>query len=102
MPQPPQSKFSGAFAALRGTPPANTDGETPATDAVESAPVAVPAPRGKGRPPGKRSNADFQPTTVFLRKHTKNAAQRRLMDDPQKRDLSEVIEQLLAQWVEAP
>lgn len=101
MSQPPQSKFSGALAALRDKPPASQDGEpspAKAPDAAVSAPTVL---RGKGRPPGKRSNADYQPTTVFLRKLTKSAAQRRLIGDAEGRDLSELIEQLLAQWVEA-
>jgi hypothetical protein len=114
MSKPPQSKFSGALAALRN-PPADAETKAPAADGMkEQVTEREPEPttgdafaiapvlsRGKGRPPGKRSNADYQPTTVFLRKATKNTAQRRLMDDTEKRDLSELIEQLLSQWVEA-
>jgi hypothetical protein len=96
----PQSKFSGALAALNRKP---TDSEAapPAADAVDAAAITPLESRGKGRPPGKRSNVDYRPTTVFLRKRTKNAAQQRLMDDPEGRDLSELIEQLLAQWITA-
>jgi hypothetical protein len=67
------------------------------TDTLE--PPRVPTqPRSAGRPPGKRSNPDWEQVTLFLRKDTKRAAIRRLMDDQSGRDLSEVIEQLLSKW----
>jgi len=55
---------------------------------------------GRGRPAGKRSNPDFQPTTVLLRKSTKRAAIRKLEDAETGQDLSDLIEQLLTNWVE--
>jgi len=90
----PQSKFSGAFAALRGGS-AIPEGEPSASDALTAS-----LPRQKGRPPGKRSNAEYQPTTVFLRRRTKNAAHRLLLDDTNGRDLSDLLEQLLSKWLE--
>ena len=76
-----------------------------------SAPAAVetaePTPRqsrmtGKvGRPPGKRSNPDWEQVTVFVKKNTKRAALRRIIDDQSPLDLSEVIEQLLSKWAKA-
>lgn len=51
-----------------------------------------------GRPPGKRSNPEWEQVTLFVRKNTKRAAMRRLMDEDSPLDLSEVIEQLLAKW----
>lgn len=54
--------------------------------------------RSVGRPPGKRSNPDWEQITIFVRKDTKRAAMRRLMDSDQERDLSEIVEQLLARW----
>ena len=55
----------------------------------------------RGRPAGKRSNPDFEPTTIFLRKATKKMANRTLEDSEVKQDLSELIEQLLQQWISA-
>ena len=56
--------------------------------------------KGRGRPTGKRSDPEFQPTTVLLRKQTKRAAARLLEDRETGQDLSELIEQLLTQWIQ--
>ncbi len=55
--------------------------------------------KGRGRPTGKRSNPDFEPTTVLLRKKTKRSASRLLEDLEAKQDLSELIENLLNAWI---
>lgn len=52
-----------------------------------------------GRPlTGKRSNPDYEPTTVILRRETKNAATKILVGNKEK-DLSDILESLLAGWV---
>ncbi len=94
-----QSKFSGALAKL------NRQAETPAADIpIPSAPIAIASDvaRGKGRPPGKRSDPDYQATTVLLRKQTKKTAARRLEDAGSDKDLSDLIEQLLSEWIQQP
>jgi hypothetical protein len=53
----------------------------------------------KGRPTGKRSNPEYEPTTVFLRKATKRTANRALEDAGIRQDLSELIEDLLQVWI---
>jgi len=63
------------------------------------APAAMPA-RGKGRPPGKRSDPEFQPTTLLLREQTKITANRLLQDKKLKKDLSDLTEQLLTEWIQ--
>lgn len=55
--------------------------------------------KGRGRPAGKRSNPDFEPTTVLLRKQTKRKASRLLEDTESEHDLSELIETLLGEWI---
>ncbi|MDQ2842275.1 MAG: hypothetical protein M3Y72_14775 [Acidobacteriota bacterium] len=55
--------------------------------------------KGRGRPTGKRSNPDYEPTTVLLRKQTKKMAGRMLEDAETDQDLSELIEQLLSKWI---
>ena len=91
---PEESKFSGALAKLKQRP----DTSSAATPSVRPPRETVP-PRGKGRPPGKRSDPDYQPTTVLLRKQTKKTASRLLEDSDTGQDLSELIEQLLADWI---
>lgn len=62
---------------------------------VEVRPTLVP----RGRPAGKRSNPEFEPTTIFLRKTTKKIANRTLEDHGDRHDLSELIEDLLQGWI---
>jgi len=84
-----QSKFTGVLAKLK-QPPAEP----------QAAIIDAPMVRGRGRPPGKRSDPDYQPTTVLLRKHTKKTATRLLEDTSAGKDLSELIEQLLTEWIQ--
>lgn len=87
----------GAIKNVRQDPP-------PATEPVEIEAAAKTTPRptlisGKGRPAGKRSNPEFEPTTIFLRKTTKKTANRALEDSGTRQDLSELIEELLQGWI---
>ena len=86
---PEKRKSSGALAKLE---------QRPATQPAP--PIAVEPVRGRGRPPGKRSDPDFQPTTVLLRQQTKKMANRLLEDGSTGQDLSELIEQLLTEWIQ--
>jgi hypothetical protein len=85
------SKFAGALARLK-----------PSLDQVETElPRTEPSiARARGRPPGKRSDPDFQPTTLLLRKSTKRAANRILEDLDAGQDLSELTEELLSGWIQ--
>jgi hypothetical protein len=87
-----ESKFSGVLAKLREQPK-----ELP-EEVSET--VETPTVRGRGRPSGKRSNPDYQPTTILIRKQTKKSAARLLEDKNDERDLSELIDDLLVEWVE--
>lgn len=62
----------------------------------------MPAPKvttSRGRPAtGKRSDPDYESTTVFLRRDTKKSAAKLLIDD-NGQDLSDVLEKLLSSWV---
>jgi hypothetical protein len=97
------------FAALKSFREQAAETETPA-DAPEpynppAPPPASPAApsiaagKGRGRPAGKRSNPDFEPTTVLLRTKTKRAAGRLLEDTEADKDLSDLIESLLGEWI---
>ncbi len=88
------SKFSGVLAKLRERP-VGGEAATQATTRQDAEPL-----RGRGRPPGKRSDPDYQPTTVLLRKQTKRTAVRLLEDTNAARDLSDLIEQLLTEWIQ--
>ncbi len=94
------------FTNILKTAQENADRPAEDTTAVATAqPPAKaqrPAPRMSqhvGRPlTGKRSNPDYESTTVFLRRDSKLAAARILLDDKEN-DLSEVLESLLAGWI---
>ena len=60
--------------------------------------ASEPVGKGRGRPLGKRSNPEYEPTTVLLRKKTKKAAIRLLEDREAGQDLSDLIESLLGKW----
>jgi hypothetical protein len=96
-----QSKFAGALARLK-QPAAEPPPEEPAVQ--ERLPIPVPAAvttgGGKGRPPtGKRSNPEWSRYTVLLRKVTHKRASRRLQDLDKGQDLSELVDDLLTQWL---
>lgn len=88
------SKF-GAIRNVRQDPP-----RLPESTDSEQAVLLEPTPIStKGRPAGKRSNPEFEPTTIFLRKATKKTANRTLEDSGIRQDLSELVEELLQGWI---
>jgi len=88
------SKF-GAIRNVRQDPP-----RLPESTGVEHAVLLEPTLIStKGRPAGKRSNPEFEPTKIFLRKATKKTANRTLEDSGIRQDLSELIEELLQEWI---
>jgi hypothetical protein len=99
-----QSKFAGALARLKqptaeraAAEPAVMDG--PATPSPRQAAVATGS--GKGRPAtGKRSDPEWNRYTILLRKKTHKQASRRLQDLDTGQDLSELMDQLLTEWLE--
>ena len=54
----------------------------------------------RGRPNGKRSNAEFQQVTAYVRRDTYRRVSIRLLDRPQKGEFSELVEELLQDWLE--
>jgi hypothetical protein len=88
-----QSKFTGALANLK-KPPAKESTEEP-TVALDTS-----IQRGRGRPRSKSSDPEYQSTTVILRKTTKRRAAHLLEDREMGKDLSELIEELLTEWLE--
>lgn len=93
----------GKFGAIKEVRKGQRHGHD--QDVEETSPAAAPAAahsvatKGPGRPAGKRSNPDFESTTVFLRKTTKKAANRTLEDKEMGLDLSDLLENLLQEWL---
>ena len=89
-----QSKFAGALGRLKQP----RDGSA-ALSQPEVKEVAAQESGGRGRRAGKRSDPAFRPTTFFVRKETQRKAVRLLEDRDDGRDLSDLVEELLAKWV---
>lgn len=73
-----------------------------AQEAQETADQAMAAgpeePRRRvGRPPGKRSNPDYQQVTVLLHSQTYLEARKRLLDE--RKEVSELMNELLDAWL---
>ncbi len=95
------AKKFGALADFRQTQVSEPqdDADQKESTAVKVQPALEAEKKGRGRPVGKRSNPDYEATTVLLRKQTKRKASRLLEDIDSKHDLSELIETLLAEWI---
>jgi hypothetical protein len=84
-----ESKFAGIFQ--------NSPAEAShAPDRVEKHALPVKA---LGRPPGKRSHPDYKQYSVLLKKHTHRQVTNILRDQENGQDVSELVQQLLEQWV---
>jgi len=60
-----------------------------------------PAPPAKNekRASGKSSNSDYTQVLTYVKKDTHNAVKAALIYDHEKRDLSDLVEELLADWI---
>jgi hypothetical protein len=96
-----ESKFSALFDNAQAAEPAQPERQEK-VDLPKRRPVArVKEPTrhaGPGRPPGKSSNPEWEQTTVQLKRATKQAA-RAILLTLDGQDLSEVLQQLLEEWV---
>jgi hypothetical protein len=91
------SRF-GALRELRREPPAPVSMEplqAPVEKADMSAPKVVASP---ARAPGKSRSQEFERLTIYVRKDTKKAATRK-WEDATGRDMSELVEHLLFEYL---
>jgi hypothetical protein len=94
---------SRKFAALEALHHQQTEVEAPqAPPEDEHMPRAgeVGEGKGRGRPPiGKRSNPDWKLYSHFLKRKTQRAAVARLQAEDDGRNLSDVLQELLENWL---
>ncbi len=88
------------------TIPSNQERTVPNDQSVRVNPVAsVEGPlleeRRRGRPPGKRSHEAYTQITAYIRKETQQEVKLALLQRRDGRDVSELIEELLTQWLES-
>jgi hypothetical protein len=116
------SKFKGIFDAARGNQPDEAEqqpSERPSERPVEQAaprrtarpahreapPEVVPAPevsepKRRGRPAGgKRNDPDFEQVTAYVRKDIHRRVKIALLQQGQKQEFSELVDDLLTQWL---
>jgi hypothetical protein len=91
-----QSKFAGALGRLKQPSTAKPEKRQP----QEPTGAPRPEPIAKAGRGGKRSDPAYSPATFFIRKETKRKAAQLLLNGaaPEK-DLSDIVESLLAEWV---
>ena len=91
------------FPALTELHRQNPDVETsePSTEVAPARSEIMLEPgKGRGRPPtGKRSNPDWKLYSHFLKRKTQRAAVARLQAEDDGRDLSDVLQELLENWL---
>jgi hypothetical protein len=85
-----ESKFSGIFQHSLSEEPR-------VAERTEKRIAALKAP---GRPPGKRSDPEYKQYSVLLKKQTHRQVTNILRDQEDSPDVSELLQQLLEQWLE--
>jgi hypothetical protein len=90
------SKFSGIFEAAKDQSPAPRQKRTPKASARAAATVSS---RRRGRPPGKRSDPDYEAITAYIRKDTHRDVKITLLQMGHGQEFSELVEELLAKWL---
>jgi hypothetical protein len=87
------------------TQPAEISGtqtsDSPAVQKSESPNVqVVELSHSRGRPAGKRTDPDYSQVTAYIRKSTHHGVKLRLLQEGQGREFSELVEELLAGWLQ--
>jgi len=104
-------KFKGVFDARkkRDAPPTLVEvlGSGPAPTELEAkesrakgilrAADRAPADRKRG---GRRSDPDYEPITVFVRKETYRKVKIALLEDERNKQAGDLIEELLSKWID--
>lgn len=97
------SKFDGLFdARAGGKGPGKEKGRSGARISSKAKPAEERQPEERprrGRPSGKRSDPDYVGFTTYIRKDTHRKAKIALLEQGDGRELSELVEELLAQWL---
>ena len=84
-----ESKFAGIFQ--------NSLAEEP--QAAERAEKRAAPMKAPGRPPGKRSDPEYKQYSVLLKRQTHRQVTNILRDQEDSPDVSELLQQLLEQWL---
>ena len=89
------SKFQGIIDHAKGRVP-----ETPAEEPPPPSPALAPAKK-RGRPSGKRSDAEFVQVTAYIHKDRHREVKIALLKSGKDKDFSELVDSLLAGWLKS-
>jgi hypothetical protein len=87
-----ESKFSGTLRRLKKTPETPSDPKPSQSASAGQRPLT-------GHYRGKRSDPEWANITILMRRSIKRDVRRRLEDEEEGRDLSDLIDQLLFEWL---
>lgn len=90
-----KTRFSG-LVGKHGDLDSKVAPEASAETPAEAEP-ALPVPKTKTRPPGKKSDPDFAQVTVYLRKDSYASARKILFDE--SKQFSDLMGELLNRWL---
>jgi len=90
-----ESKFAGTLSKLKKT----AKGPTEPKASISPSPTQTPL---TGHHRGKRSDPEWANITILMRRSIKRNARRRLEDEEEGVDLSELIDRLLTDWLSRP
>ena len=87
-----KSKFDAVLGQRRTAPSEQADSTEPVVETAKA------INRGRGRPPGKRTNPDYQQVTIYIPRALHDQAKIALIQEGRK-EFSELIGDLLASWI---
>ena len=90
-----ESKFSGTLRRLKKTPEGAEDPKPTKSPSTGHRPLT-------GHYRGKRSDPEWANVTILMRRSIKRDTRRRLEDEGEGVDLSELIDHLLTDWLGRP
>ena len=91
------SKFKGLLDAAKGREPEKQKAEVNQPQIVAE---LEQSPK-RGRPKGKRSHPNYEQVTAYIRKDTYQEIKIALLREGQKREFSELIQELLEDWLKS-
>jgi hypothetical protein len=91
------SKFKGLLDAAKGKESEPEELEAKPPQLVED----IEQPLKRGRPKGKRSHPDYEQVTAYIKKDTYQDIKITLLREGQKREFSELIQELLDDWLKS-
>ena len=89
-----KSKFDAVLGQRRTTP----GEQIHLTESTQISETTQAIKRGKGRPPGKRTNPDYQQVTVYIPRALHDQVKIALIQEGRK-EFSELVGELLTSWI---